>query len=266
MRRSLALAPILCALAFAVFGTQGPAHAQPGAEPKPEAPPAAPTPAPAAPAAAAASAITIAGPAGTTLRCKEQAAQAFLIRGNWFKGDPKAGQKMLADAIKYRTEKYGFFPGFGQAGWNAHPPRFYAETTSFMGLSIQLNKSVIPALKCVEAALNQNGEGAKYHPKSAGGIRFQNTYKGSEVSNHVYGIALDIEPHVNTCCGCVKPWNEHPMCKKKVASVYERMAMPKSWVETFEKYGFYWLGHDVLQDTMHYEFLGDPDQITEPAK
>jgi hypothetical protein len=56
------------------------------------------------------------------------------------------------------------------------------------------------------------------------------------------------------------------MCKKKVASVYERMAMPKGWVETFEKYGFYWLGHDVLQDTMHFEFLGDPDQITEPVK
>ena len=41
------------------------------------------------------------------------------------------------------------------------------------------------------------------------------------------------------------------------------MAMPKSWVEVFEKYGFYWLGHDVLQDTMHFEFLGEPEKILE---
>jgi hypothetical protein len=32
-------------------------------------------------------------------------------------------------------------------------------------------------------------------------------------------------------------------------------------VHAFERYGFYWLGHDVLQDTMHFEFLGDPDRI-----
>ena len=43
------------------------------------------------------------------------------------------------------------------------------------------------------------------------------------------------------------------------------MAMPKSWVAIFERFGFYWLGHDVLQDTMHFEFLGDPGKIAEPA-
>ena len=57
------------------------------------------------------------------------------------------------------------------------------------------------------------------------------------------------------------PWNSNPLCHKKVDSVYERMAMPKCWVDQFEKFGFYWLGHDVLMDTMHYEFLGDPDKI-----
>ena len=96
-----------------------------------------------------------------------------------------------------------------------------------------------------------------------GGIRFRNTYKGFEVSNHVYGIAVDIEPDRNTCCGCVKPWNEHPLCKQRGKTVWQRMVMPRSWVETFERYGFYWLGHDVLQDTMHFEFLGDPDKIFE---
>jgi hypothetical protein len=32
-------------------------------------------------------------------------------------------------------------------------------------------------------------------------------------------------------------------------------------VDTFERFGFYWLGNDVLEDTMHFEFLGDPDKI-----
>jgi hypothetical protein len=44
-------------------------------------------------------------------------------------------------------------------------------------------------------------------------------------------------------------------------TIWERMSMPKCWVDAFEKYGFYWLGHDKLMDTMHFEFLADPDQI-----
>jgi hypothetical protein len=197
---------------------------------------------------------------GVSRACQQQAAQAFLVRGNWFKGDAKNQAKMLQDAIKYRTEKYGHFPGYGSAALNPNPPRYYAESTTFMGMTLSLSKRVIPALQCVEAALKQEGLDARYHPKSASGIRFQNTYRGAEVSNHVYGIAIDIEPNENTCCGCVSPWNKHPLCKKK-GTPYDRMAMPRSWVETFEKYGFYWLGHDVLEDTMHFEFLGDPDRI-----
>ena len=27
-----------------------------------------------------------------------------------------------------------------------------------------------------------------------------------------------------------------------------------------------WLGHDALQDTMHFEFLGDPDRILTESK
>jgi hypothetical protein len=32
-------------------------------------------------------------------------------------------------------------------------------------------------------------------------------------------------------------------------------------VNAFTKFGFYWLGEDPMQDTMHFEFLGDPDTI-----
>ncbi len=214
--------------------------------------------------------ITIAE-GGKTAACREQTPQPFLVRGNWFPKstdplDVKQGRQWLEEAIRYRTENYGYFEGFGNRKWNPHPPRHYAKATSFLGLSVTVHERIVPALKCVEAALKANHADAEYTPRTMGGIRFKNTYRGVEVSNHVYGIAIDIEPDRNTCCGCVAPWNAHPLCKKKVQSVYERMAMPKSWVETFERYGFYWLGHDVLADTMHFEFLGDPAKIVADAR
>jgi D-alanyl-D-alanine carboxypeptidase len=205
-----------------------------------------------------------------TMACREQAAQPFLIRSNWFPRTTdaerqKEARKLFEDSLKYRTEKYGYFEGYGSPKLNAHPPKFYAKSTSFMGMSVQVNGRIIPALKCVEAALKASPAGNEYKPRAMGGIRFHNTYRGMEISNHVYGIAVDIEPDRNSCCGCVAPWPDHPLCKAKGKTVWERMAMPKSWVDTFERFGFYWLGHDVLQDTMHFEFLGDPDKVLESA-
>lgn len=267
IRRTLA-APVLVALAASALPAQG-------EEPRKETP-AEPKEAkseiiaPKDPSTASSGKLTITLADGKTSACLEQAAQPFLIRGNWFPRttDPdkvKTARKLLEHAITYRTERYGYFEGFGNPKANPHPPKHYAKATTFMGLSVQVHEKIIPALKCVEAALKSTSAGGEYKPHAMGGIRFRNTYRGVEVSNHVYGIAIDIEPDKNTCCGCVAPWNAHPLCKQKGKSVWERMVMPRSWVETFEKYGFYWLGHDVLQDTMHFEFLGDPDKITEPT-
>lgn len=210
--------------------------------------------------------VTIELDGGAKATCNEHAAQPFLIRKNWFarqkeKDGNAFANESLKKAIDYRTEKYGHFPGYGDGRLNKFPPAHYAKSVSFMGLTLQVNERIIPALKCVEAALKATKVADEYHPRSIGGIRFKNTYRGSEISNHVYGIAIDIESDRNTCCSCVDPWPNHPLCKKKVASIYERMAMPRSWVVVFERYGFYWLGHDALQDTMHFEYLGDPDKI-----
>ena len=85
------------------------------------------------------------------------------------------------------------------------------------------------------------------------------------MTNHIYGIAIDVDPDINTCCGCVPPWNDAPRCKRPAKTEYDRMVMPECWVHAFERYGFYWLGHDVLRDTMHFEFLGDPERISKSS-
>jgi hypothetical protein len=168
-------------------------------------------------------------------------------------------------AIQYRTEQYGYFKGFGHAAPDAQPPSAQTVTTKFMGLPIRMHRKVVPALACVEAEIKQTCGDHPYTPQALAGIRFRNTYRGGEVTNHAYGIAIDIDPSINTCCGCVPPWNDAPACKRAGKSEYDHMAMPECWVHAFERFGFYWLGHDVLKDTMHFEFLGDPDKIVRGA-
>ena len=197
-------------------------------------------------------------------RCNEQPPQPFLIRSSWF-NHGVTGTQMFQQSLRYRTEKYGYFQGFGKPEWNPHAPRHYATATTFLGLPITVNAKIAPALHCVEKALEQSGALATYRPRGIGGIRFHNTYHGGEVSNHVYGIAMDMDSEQNTCCGCIGNWNKHPLCQKKVASVYERTKVTRLWVDTMERFGWYWLGNDVLEDTMHFEFLGDPDKIVSPA-
>jgi hypothetical protein len=203
-------------------------------------------------------------------RCREQPPQDFLLRKHQLAiiGAPKDVQNRIEDArrsaVAYRTRLYGRVPGFGKRSDNAHSPSFYAKRTTFMGLALVLNEKVIPALRCVEAALLRECKAPAYRPKHVGGLRVgENTFKDYEVSNHLYGIAIDIDSDLNPCCGCVDFWKDHPACKKKVASPFERMAMPKCWVDVFERHGFYWLGHDELEDTMHFEFLGDPAKVME---
>lgn len=198
--------------------------------------------------------------------CNEQAAQEHLVNAH-FNGrslDTAAARNQwkaaVARSIRYRTEQYGYFSGFGSSSWNPRPLRKQLHTTHFFGLPVRLHEKVIPALHCVEQALRQQCAEFAYQPHGLSGARESNTYFDGDVSNHVYGIAMDIDPLANPCCNCIEPWRSSPRCQGKKTD-FERMAMPACWVTVFERFGFYWLGHDALKDTMHFEFLGDPDTI-----
>ncbi len=210
-------------------------------------------------------------PAPKLYACNEQPPQEFLIRGSYVVGpgidkEEAAERRVLArKAIEYRTRHYGYVEGFGEPSWNQRTPHDYAKGAKFFGVGVKMNRRVLVALGCVEAKIIDQCADTPYEPKLLDGLRTKNTFHNDEVSNHMYGIALDIDFDKNSCCGCVSGLSEWPRCKKPVDSPFERTSLPKCWVDSFESFGFYWLGYDTLEDTMHFEFLGDPDRIVREA-
>jgi hypothetical protein len=195
--------------------------------------------------------------------CYFQKPQASLIRKNFMIGKMIDGKK-ANQSIRYRVEHYGRIEGAPFEELNSKTAHSQAKSMHFMGLPISLHQKVAPALACVERRLKKTCTKSedRYRPRAVGGFRTENSYRGVEVSNHLFGIAIDIDPDRNPCCGCVAPWPDHKACQGDVASVFERTELPRCWIDTFEKYGFYWLGRDPqLRDTMHFEFLGNPERI-----
>ena len=90
--------------------------------------------------------------------CNEQQPQDFLVRGNWLTKarmppeEIRARRAVHQHAIRYRTEQYGRFPGFGEAEWNPRAPSDYATAVQVFGLRVRLNERIIPAVRCAERA------------------------------------------------------------------------------------------------------------------
>ena len=194
--------------------------------------------------------------------CRVQSPQRFLERRSYHaKGvvDPaKHGR-----ALRWLVERYG--NADDDATTHINPQSAHAQATSvhFMGMPISVHAKIAPALACVEKRIAKTCTAgtSRYTARAIGGFRSSNTYRGGEVSNHLLGIAVDIDPDRNPCCGCVDPWPNNPLCKKP-GGPYQRASLPACWVKAFDRYGFDWLGLDEMQDTMHFEFLADPDRIT----
>jgi hypothetical protein len=226
-----------------------------------------PSAAPIAPSAPIAASIVDPANSPASSRCKLQTAQAFLIAAHFDSHHALGLERqrewasVLSAAVRYRTEHYGYVEGFGKKSWNQRTPFEQVRSVTFFGVPVRIHERIAGVLECVETEIRARCADHPYQPAVLSGARKRNTYLNGEVSNHVYGIALDIDPMRNPCCGCVEPWRSNPRCQNE-KSKFERMEMPKCWVEQFERFGFYWLGHDRIEDTMHFEFLADPSQIS----
>jgi hypothetical protein len=211
-------------------------------------------------------ALPPAEPPGEASLCNEQKAQPFLMRAhfdsNYALGEEHRKQwaKVLGEAVRYRTEQYGYVEGYGRRAWNSRAPAEQADTVTFFGVPVTIHARVAPALACVEVAIKAHCQTEPYQPAVLSGMRKRNTYLNGEISNHVYGIAIDVDPMRNPCCGCIGSWRTNSRCQNQ-KSKFERMDMPKCWIKEFERFGFYWLGNDRIEDTMHFEFLADPSKI-----
>lgn len=198
--------------------------------------------------------------------CNDQRPLPFLVRSNYsWHGElalevRRARAALHRKAIRYRTERYGHVKGFGHPSWNPSPAVAYTENITFMGLPIGVHKRIVPALRCVEAEIKATCK-VPYRPHYLSGFRGGNTFYNGEVSNHRYGIAVDVDPERNICCKCLGAGALHPICKQRGATLADRMVMPLCWVAAFERFGFFWLGRDELEDTMHFEFLAEPEKI-----
>lgn len=199
---------------------------------------------------------------GRGKRCRAQRPQRFLQRSSYVKNGAIVADAH-AKAIRYRVVQYGSIADMGQESMNKESAASMAVATQFFGHSVRLNRRIVPALQCVEERIQRQCTDSKdsYTPKAVGGLRTSNTIRGGEISNHLFGIAIDIDPNRNPCCHCVGEWKRDPKCATPAKSPFERAALPRCWVDSFEHYGFYWLGRDTLEDTMHFEFLGNPQRI-----
>ncbi|MEI9940981.1 MAG: hypothetical protein WDO69_27505 [Pseudomonadota bacterium] len=86
-------------------------------------------------------------------------------------------------SIRYRTEQYGYYSGFGLRAGNPRPLANQMRVATVADLHVVLHERVIPALHCVEQAIERDCPGVPYRPQSLGGTRQNNTYLGGDVSN-----------------------------------------------------------------------------------
>lgn len=131
---------------------------------------------------------------------------------------------------------------FGKADGKSH-----IEEVTFFGKSVKVHEKVAACLRAVEKDLK--AQETNYDVRVIGGLRWPPDDLGWF---HPYGAAIDINPDDNPHCGGIDPYDPKGLCGKD--KPYD---MPKSWVDTFKRYGFYWGGRFSSPDYMHFEWHGE---------
>lgn len=121
---------------------------------------------------------------------------------------------------------------------------------SFFDYAVQVHKKVAPCLTAVERDLK--AQDTSYVIEEIGAYRPER--EDRPYWFHQYGGAVDINPSTNPQCLETRIGVD-PLSRCAEDKPYD---LPKEWVETFERYGFYWGGHfSRTKDYMHFEWHGE---------
>jgi hypothetical protein len=86
---------------------------------------------------------------------------------------------------------------------------------------------------------------AAYVEKLGGGFNWRQIAGTQQLSNHSFGIAIDLNPSQGAY------WRWQPLPR---LPAYSRLGFPQSVIEIFERHGFIWGGKWYHYDTMHFEY------------
>jgi hypothetical protein len=125
----------------------------------------------------------------------EQRWKESLTRG-YYRGDCGAPGECVQrhlDIHAWRTERYGYYKGFGSPKANGYSPAHYTRTIALWGMKLTVNEHLVAPLRCVERAVAKgcatcapredlpNECSAKkfpYRPHALSGLRTKNTFRG----------------------------------------------------------------------------------------
>jgi hypothetical protein len=176
----------------------------------------------------------------------------------------RARREVGPQSIRYRTENYGYFQGFGQPAWNERTPMQNVVSLRLFDRPVRLNERIVPAARCAEQEVARSCQDG-YQPRRLSGIRPR---------THIITVKCPI-----TCMiAIVSIHREHVLqLRERVApapalpvdaAIDSSAWYAQCWVRSFEVRLL--LARPHLMGTMHFEFLATPsassaaDPVGEP--
>ncbi len=125
-------------------------------------------------------------------------------------------------------------------------------TTSFMGVSVSVNRMIVNQLKQVESDIKASGTDYKIRQKDTGAFVWRkNVNNPGEISPHATGLAIDVN------------WGSNPNAPRETSCQVRDQSccphdIPKAVSDAFEKNGFFWgAKFKNICDSMHFQYGGN---------
>jgi hypothetical protein len=154
-------------------------------------------------------------------------------------------------------------PGFMNAIWRLSDRETSwqrQKTTFFLGMKTMIHRDLLEDLAAVEEAIlvaAQNDAAVRGFIaglRSVEGYNFRRVDGTASLSNHSYGVAVDLLPASYGGRQVYWRWARDGRVDWLGLSSRDRYSIPPPIVEAFERYGFVWGGKWRFFDTIHFEY------------